>query len=77
MTAPNATRAATTAIVMRSTWLAPSPVEITTIAGAMSSATRFMTLMSGLIAGPAVSLNGSPTVSPITTASCAGEFFPP
>ena len=33
--------------------------------------------MSGLSAGPAVSLNGSPTVSPITAAACAGEFLPP
>jgi len=30
---------------------------------AISNDTRFMTLISGLIAGPAVSLNGSPTVS--------------
>ena len=27
--------------------------------------------------GPAVSLNGSPTVSPVTAALCASEFFPP
>ena len=30
------------------------------------------TLIIGLIAGPAVSLNGSPTVSPVIDASCAG-----
>ena len=48
-----------------------------TIAGAISTATRFMTLISGLIAGPAVSLNGSPTVSPITVAACASEPLPP
>ena len=37
----------------------------------------FMTLMSGLIAGPAVSLSGSPTVSPVTAALCASEPLPP
>ena len=35
------------------------------------------TLISELIAGPAVSLNGSPTVSPITAAACTGVFLPP
>ena len=30
----------------------------------------FITLISGLIAGPAVSLSGSPTVSPVTLALC-------
>ena len=48
-----------------------------TIAGAMSTDTRFMTLISGLIAGPAVSLNGSPTVSPMTVAAWASEPLPP
>ena len=48
-----------------------------TMAGAMSTATRFITLISGLIAGPAVSLKGSPTVSPMIEASCAGEPLPP
>ncbi|CAB5020296.1 unannotated protein [freshwater metagenome] len=48
-----------------------------TTAGATSSATRFITLMSGWIAGPAVSLKGSPTVSPMTVASCAAEPLPP
>src|SRR5208337_1199844 len=38
---------------------------------ATSSDTRLITLSSGLIAGPAVSLNGSPTVSPMTVAACA------
>ncbi len=44
---------------------------------ATSRDTRFMTLSSGLIAGPAVSLNGSPTVSPMTVAACASEPLPP
>src|ERR1700722_4980412 len=44
---------------------------------AISSDTRFMTLISGLIEGPAVSLNGSPTVSPTMVASCAAEPLPP
>src|SRR5581483_4795628 len=41
------------------------------------TATRLITLIIGLIAGPAVSLYGSPTVSPVTAAWCAGLFFPP
>ena len=47
------------------------------IAGRISSETRFITLMSGLSAGPAVSLNGSPTVSPMTAALWASEPLPP
>ena len=47
------------------------------IAGSTSRATRFITLMSGLRAGPAVSLNGSPTVSPMTAALWASEPLPP
>ena len=57
--------------------LASSPTDSDTTAGAISSDTRFITLISGLIAGPAVSLNGSPTVSPMIVASCAGEPLPP
>ena len=37
----------------------------------------FITLIIGLIAGPAVSLYGSPTVSPVTAAACALEPLPP
>src|SRR5216110_1242517 len=40
-------------------------------------ATMFTTLIIGLIAGPAVSLYGSPTVSPVTAAACAKEPLPP
>ena len=47
------------------------------MAGRISSDTRFITLISGLIAGPAVSLNGSPMVSPITTAVWTSEPLPP
>ena len=47
------------------------------MAGAMSTDTRFMTLSSGLMAGPAVSLNGSPTVSPMTVAAWASDPLPP
>lgn len=36
--------------------------------GTDKSATMLMILMSGLMAGPAVSLYGSPTVSPVTAA---------
>ena len=39
------------------------------ISGMISSATMFATLIIGLIAGPVVSLNGSPTVSPVTAAA--------
>ena len=49
--------------------------EIT--AGRMSSETRFITLIIGFSAGPAVSLNGSPTVSPMTAALWASEPLPP
>ena len=62
---------------MRNTGLAPSPTDRATTAGAISTATRFITLISGLMAGPAVSLNGSPTVSPITVAAWASECLPP
>ena len=51
--------------------------DMATTAGAISSDTRFITLISGLIAGLAVSLNGSPTVSPITVAAWATEPLPP
>ena len=54
-----------------------TPIESATTAGATSSETRFITLISGLMAGPAVSLNGSPTVSPTTVAACASEPLPP
>src|SRR5664280_675569 len=46
-------------------------------AGRISSETRFITLINGLSAGPAVSLNGSPMVSPMTAALWASEPFPP
>ena len=42
-----------------------------------SSETMFMTLISGLRAGPAVSFRGSPTVSPVTAALWASEPLPP
>src|SRR5215831_3717921 len=48
-----------------------------TISDTMSSATILMTLIIGLTAGPAVSLYGSPTVSPVTAALCVSvPFFP-
>src|SRR5205823_372218 len=40
-------------------------------------ATILTTLIIGLMAGPAVSLYGSPTVSPVTAAACAKEPLPP
>src|SRR5664279_4456279 len=57
--------------------LADDPTVSVTTAGAISSDTRFITLSSGLMAGPAVSLNGSPTVSPMMVASCASDPLPP
>ena len=45
--------------------------------GTISSATMLMILISGLIAGPAVSLKGSPTVSPVTAALWASLPLPP
>src|SRR5690349_25110112 len=45
--------------------------------GTSSNATMLMILISGLMAGPAVSLYGSPTVSPVTAALCASEPLPP
>src|SRR3970282_823311 len=45
--------------------------------GTISSATMLMILISGLIAGPAVSLYGSPTVSPVTAALWASEPLAP
>src|SRR5450830_303509 len=45
--------------------------------GTSSSATMLMILIKGLTAGPAVSLYGSPTVSPVTAALCASEPLPP
>ena len=48
-----------------------------TISGMIRMATTFAILIIGLIAGPAVSLYGSPTVSPVTEAACASEPLPP
>ena len=76
-TAPTITTTASAAMPYRRPSLASVPTDRPTTAGAISSATRFITLISGLIAGPAVSLNGSPTVSPMTVASCASEPLPP
>ena len=45
--------------------------------GTSSNATMLMILINGLIAGPAVSLYGSPTVSPVTAALCASLPLPP
>ena len=45
--------------------------------GTIINATMLMILINGLTAGPAVSLYGSPTVSPVTAALCASEPLPP
>ena len=42
-----------------------------------NNATIFVILIIGFTAGPAVSLYGSPTVSPVTAALCASLPFPP
>src|SRR3989339_841481 len=53
------------------------PHRFQAIKGTINSATMLMILISGLTAGPAVSLYGSPTVSPVTAALCASEPLPP
>src|SRR5262249_25559213 len=68
---------ATLAMARRSGVVAFWPTDSFTIAETISSETRFMTLISGLIDGPAVSLTGSPTVSPMTVAAWASEPLPP
>src|SRR5690606_4034535 len=45
--------------------------------GANTSDTTLISLMRMFIAGPEVSLNGSPTVSPTTAALCGSEPLPP
>src|SRR3954466_12056733 len=47
------------------------------MSGMIRIATMFAILIIGLIAGPAVSLYGSPTVSPVTEAGAASEPLPP
>ena len=64
-------------MIAQTAMFASSPTLNLTTAGAISTATRFITLISGLIAGPAVSLNGSPTVSPMTVAAWASVPLPP
>src|SRR5277367_5434195 len=54
-----------------------TPPSATVVNGAARIATRFITLIIGLSAGPAVSLNGSPTVSPTTDALCTSVPLPP
>src|SRR6187455_398391 len=48
-----------------------------TSSGMIRIATMLAILIIGLIAGPAVSLYGSPTVSPVTAAAWASEPLPP
>src|SRR5215208_1625893 len=54
----------------------PSSAQCARIAS-NSSATMLVILIAGFTAGPAVSLYGSPTVSPVTEALCASEPLPP
>src|SRR5687768_13468932 len=53
-----------------------APPEYCTMMGAIITDTRFTTLIIGFSAGPAVSLNGSPTVSPTTPALWRSEPLP-
>src|SRR5580700_7752547 len=64
----------TTTIATRS---GVTPPRATVVNGAARIATRFITLIIGFSAGPAVSLNGSPTVSPTTDALCTSVPLPP
>lgn len=50
---------------------------IFTNSGANTSETTVISLISMFRDGPEVSLNGSPTVSPVTAALCASDPFPP
>src|SRR3954467_2206070 len=68
---------ATSAITIRSGVFSSWPTDSLTMAATISSDTRFITFSSGLIEGPAVSLNGSPTVSPMTVAAWASDPLPP
>src|SRR5690349_19324251 len=77
ITATTMTSTAAIEAAMRAGVFLSLPTLSSTTAGAISSETRFITLISGLIAGPAVSLNGSPTVSPMTVAAWASEPLPP
>ena len=45
--------------------------------GASTKLTTLISLMRMFMAGPLVSLNGSPTVSPTTAALCGSEPLPP
>ena len=60
-------------------WVAPTTLVIIGIDNIANSsnATIFAILIIGLIAGPAVSLYGSPTVSPVIAALCASDPLPP
>src|SRR5262249_2946119 len=74
----------------RKSWLHPNSSRNRLVAGSANkrqcqcastasskSATILVILIIGLTAGPAVSLYGSPTVSPVTAALCGSEPFPP
>ena len=63
--------------IFRSRYCAHTSRAKSTIAETNTIDIVLSTLMRELIAGPAVSLNGSPTVSPMTAAACTGVFFPP
>ena len=73
------TAQATPAMPIRPTSVEPPAVVRLLGRGSQAMASRttmFMTLISGLRAGPAVSLSGSPTVSPVTAALCFSEPLP-
>jgi hypothetical protein len=59
------------------TFIVVLPAYHVASSGTIISATMLMILISGFTAGPAVSLYGSPTVSPVTAALCASDPLPP
>src|ERR1019366_1906635 len=63
--------------ITASTWLSPAPCVAVncTASSTASNPNSVVNLMIGFIATEDVSLNGSPTVSPITVASCRGVPF--
>lgn len=56
-------------------WSAGACEDFTAICGAMINETIDINLMRMFIDGPEVSLNGSPTVSPVTEALCGSDFL--
>ncbi|MNF06801.1 hypothetical protein D3C80_2068350 [compost metagenome] len=66
---------ATTIFLTGSLIFALSDETPTAMYGAMTNETIDINLIRMFIEGPEVSLNGSPTVSPVTEALCGSDFL--